>query len=83
MSPLRFSTKADTPPNLCMECGVQCRRPKRFCSDDHKQEWLDRKIAREYPPPPGTPSLAEQRKQLGISQESLDWRRKLSLSRPF
>jgi hypothetical protein len=80
---LRYGIKANTPPNPCMECGVQCRRPKRFCSDSHKEEWLARKIARDYPQPPGTLSLAEQRRSMGITDESLEWKRKLNLSRPF
>lgn len=37
---MRYSTKASTPPNPCMECGEQCRQPKRFCSDSHKDLWL-------------------------------------------
>ena len=86
MSPLRYGLKSDTPPNLCLECGVQCRRPKRFCSEDHKETWLSRKIARAYPPPvrcfsqlPGEAPRIESRQ----STESREWRQKLALSRPF
>lgn len=83
MSPLRYGLKSDTPPNLCLECGVQCRRPKRFCSEDHKETWLSSKIARQYAQPPGTPSLKDQRRALGITDKAREWRQKIALSRPF
>lgn len=72
--PLRFSTRADTPPNLCMECGEVCRKPKRFCSDDHKELWLreHKKITPE--------ELARARRNI---TPAIEWRQKLSLSRPF
>jgi|HubBroStandDraft_2_1064218.scaffolds.fasta_scaffold21822_7 hypothetical protein len=81
--PLRYGTAALTNPNPCLECGVHCRKGKRFCSDDHKEQWLSSKIARSYPQPPGTPSLDEQRRALGITPSALEFHRKLSLSRPF
>lgn len=78
---MRFSTKATTLPNPCMECGEQCRRPKRFCSEGHKEEWLARRIFRLDQQ--GIARIAAERQRLGITAESLEWRRKLSVSRVF
>lgn len=75
---MRYSTKADRPVNRCMECGEPCKLPKRFCSEEHKIFWL--KNSRGIMPPehfdprPPMPRL---------SPEALEWKRKLSLSRPF
>lgn len=79
--PLRYGTRADTPPNLCMECGVQCRRPKRFCTDDHKETWLSRRVSQADPR--GITQVAQERQRLGITPQAIEWRQKLSLSRPF
>lgn len=80
---LCYGTAATKPPNPCMECGIHCRAGKRFCSDAHREQWLGSKIARSYPQPPGTPPLDEQRRRMGITPLALEFRRKLSLSRPF
>ena len=81
MSPLIYNTKSATPPNPCLECGEQCRRPKRFCCDSHKEAWLSRKIMEIDPR--GVSQVARDRARLGITPESLEWRRKLSVSQPF
>jgi hypothetical protein len=81
MSPLRYGTTVRTPPNPCLECGVQCRRPKRFCSDSHRESWLSHKIgsldAR------GISQIQEQRRKIGLTPEAMEFRRKLNVSRPF
>ena len=78
---MKFSTKAATLPNPCLECGVQCRRPKRFCTDSHKELWLSRRI--DDLNPRGVEQVAADRQRLGITPEALEWRRKLSVSQPF
>lgn len=79
--PLVFGTSASTVPNLCMECGDQCRRPKRFCSDSHKELWQSGRgmVINHH----GAAQVAAQRQQLGITPEALENRRKLSVSREF
>ena len=79
--PLRYGTAAQTLPNLCIECGETCRRPKRFCSDAHKELWLSGpgfKINHA-----GAAQVREQRQRLGITPEALEWRRKRNVSNPF
>ena len=79
--PLHFSTSAAQLPNQCLECGEQCKRPKRFCSDSHKEAWLASKVfALNHR---GIAQVKAQREQLGITPEALDFRRKLSVTRPF
>lgn len=78
---LRYGTVAATPPNPCLECGERCRRPKRFCSDAHRELWfkgiglvIDQR---------GTRQISEARLRAGITSEALEWRRKLNVARPF
>jgi hypothetical protein len=78
---MKFSTKAQTLPNPCLECGEQCRRPKRFCSESHKEEWLVRRIFKLDAEQ--IARVEAQRKRLGITPESLEWKRKLHVSQPF
>ena len=79
--PLKYGINPLTPPNPCMECGDRCRRPKRFCSDSHHELWITgRGLVIDQR---GAEQVAAQRKQRGITPESLDWRRKLNVSKPF
>jgi hypothetical protein len=66
-----------------MECGAQCRKPKRFCSEDHKEKWLASTIARRYPHPVSAHPGAMERSEPYSTLEAIEWRQKLSLSRPF
>lgn len=79
--PLVFGTAASTVPNLCMECGDQCRRPKRFCSDSHRELFMKGPgmVINHH----GAAQVAAQRQRQGITPEALDWRRKLSLQNVF
>lgn len=78
---MKFSTKAATLPNPCLECGEHCRRPKRFCSEQHKEQWLVRRIFKLDAEQAAR--VEAQRKRLGITPEALEWRRKLSVQRAF
>ena len=79
--PLRFSTKAEMPPNLCMECGEVCRRPKRFCSDAHKELWLaGRGIVIDAR---GAAQVADERRYRAVTKEAIEWRNKLNVQRAF
>lgn len=79
--PLRYGTKAESFPNRCLECGEQCRRPKRFCSETHKELWLaGRGIVINAR---GEAQVENERLYVGATQEALEWKRKLSVSRPF
>ena len=71
---MRYSTRADIPPNQCLECGEIIRRPKRFCNDEHKEIWLVG--AKKF-----TPAEIEAARQTWTADR--EWKRKLSLSRPF
>lgn len=78
---MRYGTKADTIANPCMECGVHCRPPKRFCSDAHKELWLaGRGIVIDSR---GVAHVAQERERLHITPEALEWKRKLDAQRPF
>jgi len=79
--PLIYGTAAATIPNPCLECGVHCRKGKRFCSDSHREMWLAAKIQRLYPDQ--VEFVAEQRRKLGITPEAIEWRRKLNAGRTF
>jgi hypothetical protein len=64
-----------------MECGEQCRRPKRFCSDAHKELWLSgRGIVVDHR---GAEQVERQRRIAGITPESLEWRRKRNVGNSF
>ena len=79
--PLIYGTKASTPPNSCLECGEHCRRPKRFCSDGHKELWLKgRGIVLDHR---GVAQVADERRYQAVTDEAREWRQKLALSRPF
>ena len=77
--PLVLSTKAEMLPNLCMECGEQCRRPKKFCDDTHRQ-FFGRETRIDAR---GAGIVAAARQRRGITPESLEWRRKLNVTQPF
>lgn len=78
---MRYSTKPTLPPNLCMECGEQCRRPKRFCDDACKDNYLrGREFVIDHR---GTGQVAAERKRRGVTPEALENRRKLSVGRQF
>jgi len=79
--PLIYGTKVATPPNLCMECGEVCRRPKRFCSDSHKELWLaGRGIVIDSR---GLEQVEQMRRNIGTTPESREWRRKLGIQLDF
>lgn len=79
--PLRFAVKPEHEPNRCLECGEVCRRPKRFCSDSHKELWLaGRRLVLDYR---GIGQVEEARKSLGITPQALEWKRRWHVSRPF
>lgn len=78
---MRYSVKPTYPPNLCMECGEQCRRPKRFCDDSCKDAYLrGRGFVINHR---GAEQVAAQRQIQGITPLALENRRKLSVSREF
>ena len=78
---MRYSVKPTYPPNLCMECGEQCRHPKRFCDDTCKDNYLrGRGLIID---PRGASQVAAQRQQRGVTPEARENRRKLSVGRPF
>jgi hypothetical protein len=72
--PLTYATKAATPPNLCLGCNEPIRRPKRFCSDDCKEDWLTH--SRKFTPK----EIAEAKASWTPAK---DWKMKLAVSRPF
>jgi hypothetical protein len=79
--PMKFSTVAINAPNPCLECGEHCKRPKRFCCDAHKEQWLaGRGVTYDQR---GIAQVTDERRFRVIAPEALDWRRKLSVSRPF
>lgn len=79
--PLIYSTKAATVPNPCMECGEHCKRPKRFCSDSHKELWLKgRGIVLDAR---GVAQIADERRFRGNTADAREFRRKLHLQQPF
>jgi hypothetical protein len=78
---MRYGTKAATLPNPCLECGQQCRQPKRFCSETHKELWFaGRGIVIDAR---GVAQIADERRYMAVTADALEWKRKLSLSRPF
>lgn len=77
--PLNFSTKPDHAPNLCMDCGETCRRPKRFCNDSCRNAFGRGTTIN----PVGLAQVDERRRRLGITPEAIEWRRNLSVSRTF
>jgi hypothetical protein len=79
--PLHFAVKPEHEPNRCIECGEVCRRPKRFCSDSHKEIWASGRHGSINPI--GAEQVAVSRRLLGITAESLEWRRKLNVQRAF
>lgn len=78
---LVFGTKSATVPNLCMECGDQCRRPKRFCSDSHRELWHSgRGMVINHQ---GAAQIAAQRQARGITADALEFKRKRSIQNVF
>jgi hypothetical protein len=78
---MKYGTKVDTPENRCMVCGDVCRRPKRFCSDAHKDEFLaGRGIVLNHR---GIEQVSADRQRLGITPLALENRMKLSVQRPL
>ncbi len=82
---LRYGIKPDHEPNRCMECGENCRRPKRFCRKHC--EVLNEKPMRQFFTDDvyqrGADQVRAERLKRGITPEALEFRRKLSLQRPF
>jgi hypothetical protein len=79
--PLTYTTKSATLPNLCMECGESCRRPKRFCSDAHEKLFLSGPGF--VIDPRGKAQVEADRKRLGITATALEWRRKRNVQLAF
>lgn len=79
MSPLVFGIKATTVPNLCLECGEPCRRPKHFCSDAERELFGRNTSINRL----GVAQVAAQRQQRGITPEALDFKRKRSIQNGF
>jgi hypothetical protein len=78
---MRYGIKAATPSNPCLECGVQVRQPKRFCSETHKELWLEgRGIVIDSR---GVAQVADGRRYKAVTAEALEWRNKLNVSRSF
>jgi hypothetical protein len=77
--PFILSTKLDHAPNLCMDCGETCRRPKRFCNDSCRNAFGRGTTINLM----GLAQVDEQRRRLGITLEAIEWRRNLSVSRAF
>jgi hypothetical protein len=76
---MKYSTHPVNPPNLCLDCGTQVRRPKHFCDDQCREQFGRGTIIDQR----GAEHVAAQRKQLGITAEALDWRRKRGIQQPF
>lgn len=76
---MKYASKSVHPPNLCIECGTEIHRPKRFCDDACKNLWLHGKgySVDEIQ----QARVAQERQRRGIAPEALEWRRKLSVSR--
>lgn len=75
--PLHFAVKSAIPPNLCMECGEVCRRPKRLCSDHCKTLFLaGRGIVINHQ---GAEQVAAQRQARGVTTDALEFKRKRSI----
>ena len=78
---MKYPTKSLQPPNLCMECGTEIRRPKRFCDEGCKDNYLR---GRGFVPAHrGIEQVNSQRRLLGITPESLEWRRKRNVNAAF
>ena len=83
---MRYSTHPTHPPNLCRECGEQVRRPKRFCDTRCERLWRsgpEITDAQKDLYARSIEQIAKQRKERGITPEALEYRRKLSVQRPF
>jgi len=80
--PLTYSTKVDRGSNTCLHCGESLKHPKRFCNDQEKIQWLEQHHP-WHPDWRGAVELEKERRRNAITWESLEWKRKLSLSRPF
>lgn len=79
---MKYSTKPVHVSSRCLDCNESTRSKKPFCSDACKIHWLET----HHPwhvDWSGAVQVENDRKRLGVTHESLEWKRRLSLSRPF
>lgn len=80
--PIHALVKSPQAANLCLDCNEPIRGKKRFCNDDCKEHWLNTHHP-WHPDWRGAMQVENERQRRGVTTDSLDWRRKLNVSRAF
>jgi hypothetical protein len=76
---MKYAINPINPPNLCLNCNEQVRRPKRFCDDRCNAQFGYGTVIDQR----GTAQVQAARQQHGVTAEALEWKRKRNVQQSF